>query len=286
MSSSLQSVLEQPLRFSTGAFQSTDSTSVGRSAVLLREVSLIDSGSAPQPATLMAVATDHAEGAGSGRAERAIERFQNAIVDGTQTDMAARLKSAFRVANQDIYDSDPGEVSMVAMVARGKYASFAVVGDNQAFLYRAERINQVTRNQRAERTSPRRGEQRTLDTQVSPEFLGTQERLESRLPAIFDITLLPLDSVALLSGLACGSTFLSSNTNALVAPGKHFRTLSSGKCNRRMILGAQLPYLRCYPFARHCRNHPKLFSRRRPTCRMSSSGSCSSPDCCWHSGIS
>jgi hypothetical protein len=222
LSSSLQTVLEQPLRFSTGAFQSTDSTSESRAAVLLREVSLIDSGSAPQPATLMAVATDHAEGAGSERAERAIERFQNAIVDGTQTDMAARLKSAFRAANQDIYDSDPGEVSMVAMVARGKYASFAVVGNNQAFLYRADRINQVTRNQRAERANPRRSEQRTLDTQAGPEFLGTQERLESRLPAIFDITLLPLDAVALLGGLLSDQLSVSSTTNALVAPGQTF----------------------------------------------------------------
>ncbi len=132
MSSSLQTVLEQPLRFSTGAFQAIESTNDGRSAVLLREVSLIDSGMTPQPATLMAVATDRAEGAGPGRAERALERFQTSVVEGTQTDMAARLKSAFRAANQDVFGLDPGEVSMVAMVARGKYASVAAVGDNQA----------------------------------------------------------------------------------------------------------------------------------------------------------
>ena len=94
MSSSLQTVLEQPLRFSTGAFQATESGGDGRSAVLLREVSLIDSGMTPQSATLMAVATDHADGAGPERAERALERFQAAVVDGTQTDMAARLKSS------------------------------------------------------------------------------------------------------------------------------------------------------------------------------------------------
>lgn len=225
MSSSLQTTLDQPLRFSTGAYQASDSSSSGRSAVLLREVSLIDSGSAPQPATLMAVATDHAEGAGSERAERAIERFQSVVVDGTQTDMAARLKSAFRAANQDLYDSDPGEVSMVAMVARGKYASFAVVGENQAFLYRADRINQVTRNQRAERSNTRRSEQRTLDTHAAPQFLGAQERLESRLPAIFDITLLPLDAVALLSGPVAEQISKSSTTNALVAPGQTFTSV-------------------------------------------------------------
>lgn len=222
MSSSLQTVLEQPLRFSTGAFQATESGGDGRSAVLLREVSLIDSGMTPQSATLMAVATDHADGAGSERAERALERFQAAVVDGTQTDMAARLKSAFRAANQDVYDADPGEVSMVAMVARGKYASFASVGDNQAVLYRADRVNQVTRNQRVERGNSRRSAQRTLDTSAGPQFLGAQERLESRLPAIFDITLLPLDAVALVSGLAAEQLAQSATTSALVAPGQSF----------------------------------------------------------------
>lgn len=225
MSSSLQAVLEQPLRFSTGAFQAVDSSVEGRSAVLLREVSLIDSGMTPQPATLMAVATDHADGAGTNRAERALERFQAAVVDGTQTDMAARLKSAFRAANQEIYGYDPGEVSMVAMVARGKYASFAAVGDNQAILYRADRVNQVTRNQRVERGNVRRSEQRTLDTTAGPQFLGAQERLESKLPAIFDITLLPLDAVALLSGTVAENLAQGTTTNALVAPGQSFSSV-------------------------------------------------------------
>jgi hypothetical protein len=222
LSSSLQTVLEQPLRFSTGAFQSTEPTGNGQSAVLLREVSLIDSGMTPQSATLMAVATDHADGVGPERAQLALERFQAAVVDGTQTDMAARLKSAFRAANQAIYDADPVEVSMVAMVARGKYASFAAVGDNQAILYRADRINQITRNQRVERTTSRRTSQRTLDTSAGPQFLGAQERLESRLPAIFDITLLPLDAVALLSGAIAEQLAQGVTTSALVAPGQSF----------------------------------------------------------------
>jgi hypothetical protein len=136
--------------------------------------------------------------------------------------MAARLKSAFRAANQAIYDTDPVEVSMVAMVARGKYASFAAVGDNQAILYRADRINQITRNQRVERTTSRRTSQRTLDTSVGPQFLGAQERLESRLPAIFDITLLPLDAVALLSGAIAEQLAQGVTTSALVAPGQSF----------------------------------------------------------------
>lgn len=223
MSSSLQMVVEQPLRFSTGAFESAEDNA-SRSAVLLREISLIDSGMTPQSATLMAVATDHADGAGNDRAERALESFQTAVIDGTQTDMAARLKSAFRVANADVFGSDPGEISMVALVARGKYASFASVGDNQAFLYRADRINQVTRNQRVDRSGSRRSEQRTLDVQPGPQLLGVQERLDSKLPAVFDLTLLPLDAVALVSGQMADS--LSTNTSsALVAPGQTFSTV-------------------------------------------------------------
>lgn len=224
MSSSLQVVVEQPLRFSTGAYQASGEDA-GRSAVLLREIALIDAGMTPQPATLMAVATDHAEGAGSERAEKALNTFQAAVVDGTQTDMAARLKSAFRAANADVYTTNPGEISMVALVARGKYASFAAVGDNQAILYRADRINQITRNQRSERTGGRRSEQRTLDVKAGPQFLGVQERLESRLPAIFDITLLPLDAVALVSNSVADSLAAKATSNALVAPDQSFSRL-------------------------------------------------------------
>lgn len=222
LSHSLQPVLEQPLRFSTGAFQAADTATTGRSAVLLREVNLLDSGTTPQAATIMAVATDHAVGAGTERAERAVERFQTAVADGTQTDMAARLKAAFRAANQEVYGDSPGEVSMVAMVARGKYASFAAVGDNQAFLYRADRINQITRNQRATRSTRRQDEQSSSDSQNVPQFLGMHERLESRLPAIFDLTLLPLDAVALLSGQIATQLSQGMTTRALVAPGQSF----------------------------------------------------------------
>ena len=160
--------------------------------------------------------------------------FQAAVVDGTQTDMAARLKSAFRAANAEVFATDPGEISMVALVARGKYASFAAVGDNQAFLYRADRINQVTRNQRTDRGNVRRSDQRTLETQAGPQLLGVQDRLESRLPAIFDITLLPLDSVALVSGHVADALAQSTSTNALVAPGQSFVSL----VERHVSLGA------------------------------------------------
>jgi len=224
LSNSLQAVVEPPLRFSTGAYLAAQAEDDGRSAVLLREIALLDSGTTPISATVMAVATDHAAGAGSDRAERALERFQSAVADGTQTDMAARLKSAFRAANREVYGDGPGEVSMVAMVARGKYASFAVVGDNQAILYRADRINQITRNQRAERGGGRRSEQRTLEARTEPQFLGMQERLESRLPAIFDLTLLPLDAVALLSGQIAEQLAQGTSSSALVAPGQSFTT--------------------------------------------------------------
>ena len=78
MSSSLQLVVEQPLRFSTDAFQASDS-GTAQSAVLLTDISLIDAGMTAQPATLMAVATDHAEGAGSERAARALESTIDAV---------------------------------------------------------------------------------------------------------------------------------------------------------------------------------------------------------------
>lgn len=221
MTTSLQTTIEQPLTFSTRAVQS-DAIGEADLAVLVSEVSLIDSGSAPVAATIMAVATDTAADADGTRAQQAIDRFQAAVIEGTQTDMAARLKFAFRSANAEVFAGGPAEVSMVAMVARGKYASVATVGDASAFLYRADRINQVTRNQKTERTSGRRSDQRTLDAQAAPQFLGIQERLDSRLPAIFDLTLLPLDSVALVGGPIADQLTDSSAVNALVVPGQSF----------------------------------------------------------------
>lgn len=239
-------VVEQPLRFSTGAYEASGEAS-DRTAVLLREFSLLDSGMTPQAATLMAVATDHSEDAGKERAQLALESFQSAVVEGTQTDMAARLKSAFRTANARVYAADPGEVSMVALVARGKYASFAAVGENQALLYRANRINEITRNQRVERKSGRRSEQRTLEVQNGPQFLGAQERLESRLPAIFDLTLLPLDAVALVTGSIGESLSGQPGSSALVAPGQTFSALVERKVSTEAQDGAAAAVLEVLP---------------------------------------
>lgn len=222
MTSSLQPVVEQPLRFSTGAFQAVESATESRTAVLLREVTLPEVKGPATRATVMAVAMEHGD---TGGADRALDRFQKAVAEGTQPDVAARLKSAFRAVNRDLHDHQAGEISMVAMVAQDKYASFAAVGDNQAILYRANRINQVTRNQRSERPSNRRSTRHDVDTAETSHLLGAQAKLDSSLPAIFDITLLPMDAIALLSGHIAGQLTQGTTTSALVAPGQTFGTV-------------------------------------------------------------
>lgn len=222
MASALPATLETPLTFRTELLQARNDGQ-SHSAVLSREIRLLDSGSTPISATLMAVATDHSsDSAGDLRAQRAIEEFERAIVEGTQTDMAARLKAAFRAANAGVYAESPGSLSMVAMVARGKYASFGAVGSNAAVLYRADRLNMVTRNQRSDRSSNRRAHQQASKSEPEMHYLGDQERLESKLPAVFDVTLLPLDVLALVSSDLAARLSGPEDTRALVVPGRSF----------------------------------------------------------------
>ncbi|MBX6342964.1 MAG: serine/threonine-protein phosphatase, partial [Thermomicrobiaceae bacterium] len=70
-----------------------------------------------------------------------------------RTEVPARLKHAFRLANERIYEngSAGGEENMmgttlVAAVIRGSDLTVANVGDSRAYLVRAKRATQITRD--------------------------------------------------------------------------------------------------------------------------------------------
>lgn len=128
--------------------------------------------------------------------------------DFDDLDLATGLKRAFRSANQAIYSEraeTPVEgVSAIALLTNGKNASLALVGDHRAYLYRANRMTQLTRDQRVYRATSRRKQdieragEHSKQQRETP-LLGTSERLDSRTPAIFEISLLPEDKLALVS---------------------------------------------------------------------------------------
>jgi len=140
----------------------------------------------------------------------AIEGLLSTLSSGDSQHLPELMKQGFREANRAIRldiesgsRGDTGGVAMLALLTRGKYATLGLVGPDRAYLMRANRLTQLTRDQRVARARSRR--KQDIDEQSeqpgsSPvQLLGEQERLDSRYPAIFEITLLPEDRLGLLS---------------------------------------------------------------------------------------
>ncbi|CAN5844213.1 hypothetical protein BH20CHL4_BH20CHL4_07910 [soil metagenome] len=131
--------------------------------------------------------------------------------NGGEQHLSELMKQGFRAANRAVRaDIEAGGitevegVAMLALLTRGKYATLGLVGPDRAYLMRANRLTQLTRDQRVVRARSRRkqdlAEQQAQPASASPvQLLGEQERLDSRSPAIFEITLLPEDRLGLLS---------------------------------------------------------------------------------------
>ncbi len=142
----------------------------------------------------------------------AIDTLRKVLVEIDTTDPAAALKQAFRRANQAIFadgiaNGAPAEMgtTLVAGLIRGKYATIANVGDSRAYLVRADRLTQITKDHSLVEEEVARGALTTDQARRSPHrnilthALGNQERLDGKLPNIFELTLLPEDRLLLCS---------------------------------------------------------------------------------------
>ncbi|MGA7673315.1 MAG: Stp1/IreP family PP2C-type Ser/Thr phosphatase [Nitrolancea sp.] len=124
-------------------------------------------------------------------------------------DIPLRLKQAFRKANELIFDngSATGEQNMmgttlVAAVIRGPDLTVANVGDSRAYLVRADRLTQVTRDHSLVAEQVAAGamtEQEARESQhrnIVTRALGHRQRVDVD---IFEIRLLPEDRLLLTS---------------------------------------------------------------------------------------
>jgi protein phosphatase len=137
-----------------------------------------------------------------------IEAFP-ALPDG---DLGLALKQAYRRANEAVYQAGEAEpthagmgTTMTSALIHGKYATIANVGDSRAYLLRGDGLTQVTQDHtvvsdevaqgrisaEAARSDPRRNR--------LTHAIGTQPKLDSKLPSIFELTLLPGDRLLLCS---------------------------------------------------------------------------------------
>jgi serine/threonine protein phosphatase PrpC len=127
-------------------------------------------------------------------------------------DLGLALKQAYRRANEAVFQAGEDEpahagmgTTLTSALLHGKYATVAHVGDSRAYLLRGDALTQVTRDHtvvadevaqgRITAEAARRDPRRNRLTHV----IGTHPRLESKLPAIFELTLLPGDRLLLCS---------------------------------------------------------------------------------------
>jgi serine/threonine protein phosphatase PrpC len=128
------------------------------------------------------------------------------------SDLAQALKTAYRKANEAIYaasQENPAHAGMgttlTAALLHGKYATIANVGDSRAYLLRGGGITQITQDHTVVAEDVASGKLSAKQAQTDPRrnqlthALGTKQRLETRLPNIFELALLPGDRLLLCS---------------------------------------------------------------------------------------
>lgn len=163
-------------------------------------------------AWLLAVADGMGGHAGGEVASRvAIDTLREHFAGPLPDDVALQMKRAFRVANERVWaeggTSDIGHMgtTLVAAVVNGVYLTVANVGDSRAYLVRGNQVQQLTHDHSLVAEQVERGQLTAGTERQSPQrnvltaAIGTAEKLERRLPDIFELTLLPEDRLLLCS---------------------------------------------------------------------------------------
>lgn len=206
---------EPALMLTTGTATDVGGRAENQDAVITSALVPVGDGQGrTSPGQLLALADGmggHAHGELASR--MAVETIQAQIAADTGTDAAALLKRAYREANTRIYQAGtaetPGEATMgttlVSAIVQGKYVTIANVGDSRAYLIRANRLNQITQDHSLVAEQVAKGEISAADARSSPHrnrlihALGQREKLDGRLPNIYEIILLPHDRLLLCS---------------------------------------------------------------------------------------
>lgn len=197
------------LQLQVGGVSQTGGRPNNEDAILVEETA--PTADLPDGGWVLAVADGmggHADG--DMASSLAIETLKKTFADSSQPDAALALKQAYRRANEAIYnagttpDSRPG-TTLVSAVVRGKYVTIANVGDSRAYLMRANQLTQITQDHSVVAEQVAAGEIDDDESRKSPArnqltaALGTAEKLEKRLPAIYELVLLPEDRLLLCS---------------------------------------------------------------------------------------
>ncbi len=202
------------VRIAVGAATDAGGRDGNEDAVLVAEIPpAVDGSLALDAGTLMAVA-DGMGGHQRGEvaSKLAIETVQAVLSSNVQTETALLLKQAFREANRTIFHNgrEAGNgalmgTTLVVAATRGKYVTIANVGDSRAYLVRANRLTQITQDHSLVAEQVSQGTLTPREARESPHrnivthALGQREKLDPKMPNIFELTLLPEDRLLLCS---------------------------------------------------------------------------------------
>lgn len=148
-----------------------------------------------------------------------VNMLRSSVSDASTDDIGTVLKQAYRRLNSSFYQQGMGRqsASAVALVANGKYATIAHVGDGRAYLLRAGRLNQITRDIAPAPIKSGKAKEEPSESESVKTFLGTRERLDPRQPTVYEITLLPDDRL-----LLCTASVYRDRDDAAISEGLRF----------------------------------------------------------------
>lgn len=142
----------------------------------------------------------------------AVDTTKDVILADPAGDVVPLLKQAFRRANDQIFAAWQPEgqsqmmgTTLIATIIRGKYATVASIGDSRAYLIRAGRAQQITRDHTLVADQVAQGLMTAEEARESPHrnivlhALGHRQKLDSRLPNVFEFTLLEEDRLLICS---------------------------------------------------------------------------------------
>ena len=142
----------------------------------------------------------------------AVDTTLDVVLSDPVGDVVPLLKQAFRRANDQIFAGWQGQgqsemmgTTLIASIIRGKYATVASIGDSRAYLVRAGRAQQITRDHTLVADQVAQGLMTADEARDSPHrnivlhALGHRQKLDSRLPNVFELTLLEEDRLIICS---------------------------------------------------------------------------------------
>jgi protein phosphatase len=203
---------EQTLRLAVAAV--TDAAGRDENQDVAAALAIGGNGAAGPSENFLLVVADGMGGHPAG--DVASQMAMNTLIEAFPTlpdgDLGLALKQAYRRANETVFQAGQDEPAHAGMgttlttaLLHGKYATVANVGDSRAYLLRGNALTQVTRDHtvvaeevvqgRLTVDAARRDPRRNRLTHV----IGTHPRLESKLPDVFELTLLPGDRLLLCS---------------------------------------------------------------------------------------